>query len=147
MGYLLYSNTDVSCYEGSLRVDTDKSNINLIVDAKEISSIVGMNIEINKIVTILQKLDFGINRSMGNDSVSIVVPAFRHDIKNIQDISEEIVRIIGINNIKSKPSTFMEKPRLNRTTNRYKIKKAIRNRASSQAFYENISYLFSEKLV
>ena len=147
LGYLLYANTDVSCYEGSLRVDTDKANINLIVDAKEISSIVGMHIELNKIVTILQKLGFGINRSMGNDSVSIVIPSFRHDVKNIQDISEEIVRIIGINNITSKPSIFMEKPRLNSTTDRYKLKKEIRNRAVSQAFYENISYLFSEKSV
>ena len=53
--------TDISCYEGSLDVSVERENETVIVDAKEISSIVGMDIEISKIVTILQKLGFEIN--------------------------------------------------------------------------------------
>ena len=74
-----------------------------------------------------------------------MVPLFRHDIKHIQDISEEIVRIIGINNINAKPFVFAEKPRLNDTTDRYKAKKGFKNRAVGAGFYENVSYVFSEK--
>ena len=111
---------------------------------REISSIVGMNVELSKIVTILQKLGFDISK-MGEDTVSVIVPLFRHDIKHIQDISEEIVRIIGINNIEAKPFVFAEKPRLNDTTNRYKVKKEFKNRAVGVGYYENVSYVFSDK--
>ena len=133
-----------NCYEGSLNVDVDRENETVIVEAAEISKIIGMNVEIGKIVTILQKLGFGIS-SMGNDVIAAVVPLFRHDIKHIQDISEEIVRIIGINNIEAKPFIFAEKARLNDTTDRYKAKKGFKNRAVGAGFYENVSYVFSER--
>ncbi len=136
--------TDISCYEGSLNVVVDRENETVIVDVKEISSIIGIDIEVSKVVTILHKLGFEIS-SMGDDIIAVVVPLFRHDIKHIQDISEEIVRIIGINNIEAKPFVFAEKPRLNDTTDRYKAKKEFKNRAVGALFYENVSYVFSEK--
>jgi len=144
LGLLMDRYTDTSCYEGSLNVSVDRENERVVVDAKEISSIIGMHVELSKIVSVLKKLGFEIH-AMGAESVSAVVPIFRHDIKNIQDISEEIVRIIGINNIDSKPLVFAEKPRLNDTTERYKAKKSFKNRAVGSGFYENVSYVFSEK--
>lgn len=141
---MMDSDTDISCYEGSLNVSVERENETVIVDAKEISSIIGMDVEIGKIVTILQKLGFGIN-SMGHEAIAAVVPLFRHDIKHIQDISEEIVRIIGINNIEAKPFVFAEKPRLNDTIARYQAKKEFKNRAVGVSFYENVSYVFSER--
>lgn len=136
--------TDISCYEGSLIVSAEKEHETVIVEAQEISAIIGMDVEIGKIVTILQKLGFEIN-SMGHDLIAAVVPHFRHDIKHLQDIAEEIVRIVGINNIEAKPFVFAEKPRLNTTTDRYKAKKAFKNRAVGVSFYENVSYVFSER--
>jgi len=144
LGLLMDRHTDISCYEGSLNVSVERENERVAVDAKEISSIVGMDIEISKIVTILQKLGFEIT-TMGTDTVSAVVPLFRHDIKHIQDIAEEIVRIIGINNIIAKPLVFAEQTRLNDTTDRYKAKKSFKNRAVGTGFYENVSYVFSER--
>ena len=141
---LLDCYTDINCYEGSLNVDVDRENETVIVDASEISAIIGMDVEISKIVTILQKLGFEIS-SMGHDTIAATVPLFRHDIKHIQDISEEIVRIIGINNIEAKPFVFAEKARLNDTTDRYKAKKGFKNRAVGAGFYENVSYVFSER--
>jgi len=141
---MMDSHTDISCYEGSLNVSVERENKTVIVDAKEISSIIGMDVEINKIVTILQKLGFKIN-AMGHDVIAAVVPLFRHDIKHIQDIAEEIVRIIGINNIEAKPFVFAEQPRFNDTTDRYKAKKEFKNRAVGASFYENVSYVFSER--
>jgi phenylalanyl-tRNA synthetase beta chain len=144
LGLLMDRHTDISCYEGSLNVSVDRDNERVMVDAKEISSIVGMDIEISKIVTILKKLGFEIT-TMGSDTVSAIVPLFRHDIKHIQDISEEIVRIIGINNIVAKPLVFAEQARLNDTTDRYKARKSFKNRAVGTGFYENVSYVFSER--
>ncbi|HHE05658.1 MAG TPA: phenylalanine--tRNA ligase subunit beta, partial [Epsilonproteobacteria bacterium] len=82
---------------------------------------------------------------MAEDAVAVVVPLFRHDIKHIQDVAEEIVRIIGINNIESKPLVFAEKARLNDVTARYKAKKEFKNRAVGIGYYQNVSYVFSDK--
>ncbi len=141
---IMDNDTDVSFYEGSLNVNVEREHQTIIVDAQEIASIIGMDVEIGKIVTILQKLGFEIN-SMGYEIIPVTVPLFRHDIKHIQDIAEEIVRIIGINNIKAKPFVFAEKPRLNDTTDKYRAKKEFKNRAVGVSFYENVSYVFSER--
>ncbi len=138
--------TDINCYEGSLNVDVSREYETIIVEASEISAIVGMDVEIGKIVTILKKLGFDIS-SMGHEAIAVGVPLFRHDIIHIQDIAEEIVRIIGINNIEAKPLVFAEKRRLNDTTDRYKAKKEFRNRAVGVGFYENVSYVFTERAV
>lgn len=143
-GYMMKNQSDVSCYEGSLNVNVERENETVIVDVNEISSIIGMDVEIGKIVMILQKLGFEIN-SMGHEVIAAIVPLFRHDIKHIQDIAEEIVRIIGINNIPAKPLAFAEKPRLNDTTERYRAKKEFKSRAVGVSFYENVSYVFSER--
>jgi len=144
LAYLMDRYSDINCYEGALAVKVERENQKIMVDAKEISSIIGMNIEISKIIAILKKLDFDIN-IVTEDVISVTVPLFRHDIKHIQDVAEEIVRIIGINNIEAKPFVFAEKPRLNNTTDRYKAKKSFKNRAVGIGFYENVSYLFSER--
>jgi len=135
---------DISCYEGSLNVSVERENETVVVDTKEISSIIGIPVELSRIVSILQKLGFTLSK-MSDDAVAIVVPPFRHDIKHIQDVAEEIVRIIGINNIKEKPLVFAEKPRLNEVTARYKAKKGFKNRAVGVGYYENVSYVFSDK--
>ncbi|RUM74005.1 MAG: phenylalanine--tRNA ligase subunit beta [Sulfurovum sp.] len=136
--------TDIDCYEGSLDVGVEREVEKVVVDAREVSTIIGMDIEINKIVTILQKLGFGIS-AIDEHRVKVTVPLFRHDIKNIQDITEEIVRIVGINNIEPKPLCFDEKMRLNDTIARYKAKRAIKNRAVGNGFFENVSYLFASR--
>ena len=75
--------TDINCYEGVLSIRPERKNEKILVDAEEISSIVGMEIDSSKIVTILQKLDFDITIS-GSHVIAVTVPLFRHDIKHIQ---------------------------------------------------------------
>jgi phenylalanyl-tRNA synthetase beta chain len=127
-----------------LSVNVERKNEKILDHAKEISSIIGMDVDPSKIVTILNKLGFDVSIT-GSHIIAVTVPMFRHDMKHIQDISEEIVRIIGINNIDAKSFVFAEKPRLNDTTDRYKAKKSFKNRAVGTGFYENVSYVFSEK--
>ena len=146
LAYLMEHNTEIECYEGSMDVEVEREHEKVLVDAGEISDIVGMEIELSKIAVVLQKLGFEIT-AMNDHQLATKVPFFRHDIKNIQDIAEEIVRIVGINNIPSKPLVFAEKKRLNETSSRYAAKKRLRNRAIGVGFYENISYVFSEKEV
>ena len=135
---------DAEYYEGSLDVAVEREAEKIAVNADEISAIVGMRIEINKIATILQKLGFDIVAT-DEHVIKATVPLYRHDIKNIQDIAEEIVRIVGINNIEAKPLCFDEKMRLNDTVARYKAKRALKHRAAGVGFFENVSYLFSQR--
>ena len=144
LAYLMDAYSDINCYEGALTVNVERVNEKVMVDSDEISSIIGMAVDTSKIVTILKKLDFDIN-IVSDHVLSVTIPLFRHDIKHIQDVSEEIVRIIGINNIEAKPFVFAEQARLNDTTDRYKAKKAFKNRAVGAGFYENVSYVFSER--
>lgn len=137
---------EFSCYEGVLRVDLNRERESIAVDVDEISSIVGMEIDKSRIVNILQRLEFGIN-AVDETVISATIPLFRHDIKNIQDVAEEVVRIVGINNIEAKPLVFEEANRLNATTERYKAKKTLKNRAAGCGFYENMSYVFTQKSV
>jgi phenylalanyl-tRNA synthetase beta chain len=143
---LLDTYFEFSCYEGALRVEVSREKEAIAVDTKEISSIIGMEIEKSRIVSILQRLEFVIS-SVDETVVSATIPLFRHDIKNVQDVAEEIVRIIGINNIEAKPLVFTESNRLNTTSDRYKVKKAFKNRAVGCGFYENVSYIFTQKSV
>jgi len=143
---LMEQYTEINCYEGSLDVEVEREQEKVLVDSHEISSIIGMEVELSKIATVLKKLGFEIS-AMNDHQLATSVPLFRHDIKNIQDIAEEIVRIIGINNIPAKPLVFAEKMRLNATYDKYQAKKSLRNRAIGVGFYENVSYVFSEKVV
>ena len=136
--------TDIKYHDGCLKSTIERESKVIGVDAEEIASIVGMKIDIGRITTILKKLGFSI-AAMGDGVVAATVPNFRHDIKNIQDISEEIVRIVGINNIDSKPLSFVEKNYINSTSNRYKIKKLFRYNAVGAGFFENVSYVFTDK--
>ena len=146
LAMLMAGYTDINCYEGMMDYRVQREKQKIIVDAKEVSSIIGMTIESGRVVTILQKLGFAIS-SMGDNIVAVTVPLFRHDIRNIQDITEEIVRIVGINNIEAKPLVFAEEARLNSTTQRYHLKKQLRNRAVGAGFYENVSYIFAQREV
>lgn len=146
LAFLLDQYCQIDCYEGSLDVEAERERTILRVNTDEICQIIGQKIETNKMISVLRHLGFEIN-VLGDHLITAEVPFFRHDIVNIQDIAEEIVRIIGINNIQPKPLAFIEKNRLNSASDRYKIKKMFRNRAISAGFYENVSYVFSEKAI
>ncbi len=69
--------------------------IELDIDLKKVNSILGMDISISNYKSILGKLGFKINSK-------ILVPSFRNDISHQNDLSEEIARVIGYNNIPPK---------------------------------------------
>ncbi len=72
------------------------------IDVKRINKILGIDLEEEKYLTHLSKLGFGIEKE-------IVVPTFRHDIASQNDLAEEIARVIGYNNIESKPLKITKK--------------------------------------
>jgi len=142
--YLLENYNECNFFDGVLSLDDDSEERVITINDNEISDIIGMEIEKSKILSILTALQFKIQSSL-EDTFGVTVPKFRHDIENIQDITEEIVRMVGINNIEAQPLKFVEVPRVNTTTNHYYAKKALRQRAISASFDESISYIFTDK--
>jgi phenylalanyl-tRNA synthetase beta chain len=144
LSWLLEGSSSCRCYEGTLNVTHSWEPVNITVDYEEISSLIGQRIEHGKIYTILKKLGFEIH-SRQSDKLGVLVPRFRHDIKNVQDVAEEIVRIVGINNIEARPLELVEKNRINTTLRHYAFKKGLRQRAVATGLYETITYLFAER--
>ncbi len=82
--------------------ETQASKANIQIDVKRINKILGIDIEKDKFLNYLSKLGFGIEDE-------IIIPSYRHDIKTQNDLAEEIARVIGYNNIKSKPLEIIKK--------------------------------------
>jgi len=144
--YLLERYTGCTLYDGTIALDEEKEAKVITIKSTEVSELIGNDINKTEIMNILTALEFKIQSST-EDKFGATVPCFRHDIENIQDITEEIVRIIGINNIESKPLCFTEQVRINETTINYHAKKALRNKATAAGFDESISYAFSDRVL
>ena len=144
--YLLESYTKSKLFEGNISLDEEREDKIVTVCTTEVCQLIGNDIPKINIMTILTDLRFKV-QSTADDKFGATIPNYRHDIENIQDITEEIVRMIGINNIEAKPLEFKESQRINSTMERYYAKKSLRSRAVGAGFDESISYAFSDKLL
>ena len=142
--YLFESYTECRLFDGTLSVNEEIEPKTITINANDISTLIGNEIDKTEIMNILKALGFKV-QSSAEDKFGITVPLFRHDIENIQDIAEEIVRIIGIDNIEAKALRYLEEPRINRSTEKYQTRKALRQRAVAIGFDESISYAFSDR--
>ena len=66
-------------------------------------------------------------------------------IKNIADVTEEIVRMIGIDQIKSKPLELREFNNNNETSDKIFLKNDLRKKAITNGFFETLTYVFTNK--
>ena len=66
------------------------------IEFEKIKNIIGINIENIKIEECLEKLGFKIQDS------TILIPSYRSDIMSLNDIAEEVARLIGYDNIEPK---------------------------------------------
>ena len=139
---LLGKNKAVSLYAGTQRV-SNVSGLRIVgFSEKEINSMIGAQIPRDKIVKILKRLGFEIG--LEADLITAKVPSFRHDIVNSHDVCEEIVRIVGIDNIAAAPLSFDEKNRLNDTYANLRNARKLREKAAGAGFFECVHYVFDD---
>jgi len=72
------------------------------INVKKINKILGIDIDEKEYLKYLSKLGFGTGKE-------IIVPSYRHDISSQNDLAEEIARVMGYNNIESKPLEISKK--------------------------------------
>jgi len=139
-----YSNS--TTFSGSIELSKSFREKNVIVTKQEIDSIIGAEIDKSHIAKILKNLGFDTSKS-STDCFVITVPQFRHDIVNKQDIVEEIVRMVGIDNIPSKPFLLQEQNRLESNYFEYKKRSIYRHKCAQSGFFESVHFVFDEKKV
>ncbi len=143
---MIASNSNSSFFGGKIELSDFYENKIVNITKQEIDAIIGAKIDKLKITKILSNLGFNISKSQA-DTFIIVIPRYRHDILNKQDIIEEIVRLVGIDNIPSKPFVFTEANRLESDYFLYKKRREYRHRAANNGFFETVHFVFDEKKV
>jgi len=102
------------------------------ISVKKINKILGIDIEKEKYLMILNKLGFEINNNVLN------VPSYRHDISSQNDLAEEIARVLGYDNIKNKPIEIK-----NNLNENIKHTSKVKNFLVQNGFSEVINFPFT----
>ncbi len=115
---------------------------------EDITEILGLAVEEEKIQGILKSLGFKVSIKEPNSKpqiLEVVVPNFRHDIKTIQDIAEEILRFVGIDNLVSKPLHCVSSKNSNPHYDTHRFFENLKHKALACGFKEVIHYVFYSK--
>lgn len=138
-----YSSSQV--YGGNIELTTSYEPRIISMCEEEFESFIGLKIDKTRITQIFKNLGMDIGKPKGS-TFAISVPKFRHDIVNKQDIIEEVVRIVGIDNIPSKPLVFAEANQMSNDLAEYKKTRLYRHRAAQSGFYESVHFVFNERI-
>ncbi|WQT63331.1 phenylalanine--tRNA ligase subunit beta [Helicobacter pylori] len=115
---------------------------------EDITEILGLAVEKEKIQGILKNLGFKVSAKEPNSKpqiLEVIVPNFRHDIKTIQDIAEEILRFVGIDNLISKPLDSVSSKNSNPHYDTHRFFENLKHKALACGFKEVIHYVFYSK--
>ena len=107
----------------------------IIYDYKKINKILGTCLKEKTIYKILSDLGFEINNE-------IKIPSWRHDIESINDLAEEVARVIGYNSI---PNNDLKVLKTINSKNISSNENLIRNYLIKNGFIEVINDPFVEK--
>ncbi|MBH0288976.1 phenylalanine--tRNA ligase subunit beta [Helicobacter pylori] len=120
----------------------------LTFQLEDITEILGLAVEKEKIQSILKNLGFKVSAKEPNSKpqiLEVIVPNFRHDIKTIQDIAEEILRFVGIDNLVSKPLHCVSNKNSNPHYDTHRFFENLKHKALACGFKEVIHYVFYSK--
>ncbi len=115
---------------------------------EEITEILGLAVEEETIQGILKNLGFKVSAKVSDSKpqiLEVVAPNFRHDIKTIQDIAEEILRFVGIDHLISKPLDSVSSKNSNPHYDTHRFFENLKHKALACGFKEVIHYVFYSK--
>ncbi|GAA8818664.1 phenylalanine--tRNA ligase subunit beta [Helicobacter pylori] len=115
---------------------------------EDITEILGLAVEAEKIQGILKNLGFKVSIKEPNSKpqiLEVVAPNFRHDIQTIQDIAEEILRFVGIDNLVSKPLNCISNKNSNPHYDTHRFFENLKHKALACGFKEVVHYVFYSK--
>ena len=137
--------TTSTIYAGYLELQSPRETRIVTMNEDEFESFIGMKIDKTTLTQILKNLGMIISKPKAA-AFAISIPHFRHDIVNKQDIVEEIVRMVGIDNIPSKPLAFSEKNQITDDLETYRKVRMYRQRSAQSGFFESVHFVFNERI-
>ena len=93
---ILSEHAEITELELFTHIDSDIKDREIDLDIPKINKILGLNISDTKIKSIFKKLEFDFNEKR------LIVPSYRNDINNLNDLAEEVARVYGYDNIPEK---------------------------------------------
>lgn len=132
-------------YSEKVQYVTEQEQVTIHVSIDSINKLIGQEIDKNRIVTILKRLQCDVQVTPEQNNLIVRIPSFRHDLVNEADITEEIVRIVGIDNIAAKPLMMQEKHNLTPEYLAYRRERDTAKRAASAGFAETLHFVFTDK--
>jgi phenylalanyl-tRNA synthetase beta chain len=132
-------------YGGTIELQAFYEPRIISIAEEEFEQFIGLKIDKTTITQICKHLEMIVGTPKGS-TFSLTIPRFRHDIVNKQDVIEEIVRMVGIDNIPAKPLLFAQNNQMGSDLDEYKKTRSFRHRAAQSGFYESVHFVFNERL-
>ncbi len=111
---------------------------------RTVDSLVGANLSLPQCKNILKKLDFEV-KTTSKETLKVIPPSFRNDIKEEIDLIEEICRIVGYDQLPmSLPTVKLQQIPVNRI---YETRKKVRQILVAQGLSEVITYAMVSKRI
>lgn len=124
--------------EGVIDVkDFNKKNVEIEFRSERINRYLGTDIHENEMVDILRRIEFEVNL----ESRIIKIPGFRRDVEREADITEEVARFYGYNNIKPTLAAG-NTASIGQRTRKQKLETLIRDTMISVGYSEASTYSF-----
>ncbi|WP_395003612.1 phenylalanine--tRNA ligase subunit beta [uncultured Helicobacter sp.] len=134
---------DVLLYSGTHNITHHTQERKIKTTFQTINHIIGNTLSREEMTEILKRLNFEIDVTCDENFFMVTVPNYRHDIEDMQDLAEEILRIYGIDSITPKPLAFRESLALNAHYAFYKYRRHLASALLAQGLYECIHYVFA----
>ena len=110
-------------------------------DPSLVSKTVGIKIKISDVIKILTNLGFGLKKK--GKYLNVKIPTWRPDIFGEIDLVEEVIRIMGFDNIKSiEPDKKRTKPTLNFYQKNFHL---AQRSVASKGYFETITWSFTDE--
>lgn len=106
----------------------------------KINSILGIEIKGQDMARLLNNL--GIETTLAGDRLECIVPPFREDIENNNDLAEEVIRLYGYDIYDKMEYKLFDHAKITEGAQNPKLwlERKMRNALVERGFYENISY-------
>ena len=132
---------EVSSFDVQETVKLKKKTIKF--DPQLVSKTIGIKVKAKDITNILNKLGFETKKK--GEKIEIKIPSWRPDIYGEIDLVEEVIRILGFENVKSiEPEKVRTKPTLNFYQKHFHL---AQRSVASKGYYETITWSFSDEKI
>lgn len=115
---------------------------NIIGSISKINQILGIKVPEKDIARILDSL--GITNKIIGDKIECVVPPYREDIENNNDLAEEIIRLYGYDVYEKAEAPLFENSAVTESyvNKRYNLERNFRNELVENGFFEIMTFTF-----